>query len=144
MRMQTGSSDEPTLTSSDGSGDQLSKAEAEVYDRQIRLWGLEAQQKLHTASAFLYGLSGVGAEIAKNLMLCGLRSLTLMDDKIVDEEDIDSNFLLANGSIGQNRAKSSYEKVQALNPMVKVEVVESSLKCIDPAFIPRFTLCCAM
>ncbi|KAK6054243.1 ThiF family protein [Cooperia oncophora] len=73
-------------------------------------------------------------------MLCGLRSLTLMDDKPVDEEDVDSNFLLANGSVGENRAKASYEKVQALNPMVKVEVVESSLKCIDPAFIPRFTL----
>lgn len=102
------------------SGVELSKEEAEVYDRQIRVWGFEAQQKweafmslsknarsehffrLHAASGLLCGLSGVGAEIAKNLMLCGLRSLTLMDGQTVVEDDLESNFLLERDSVGQN------------------------------------------
>ncbi|KAK6028556.1 ThiF family protein [Ostertagia ostertagi] len=133
--MSTGASVEPMVSHSDNNGVQLSKAEAEVYDRQIRLWGMEAQQ-----NAFLCGLSGVGAEIAKNLMLCGLRSLTLMDEKAVSKEDTESSFLLDDSCIGQNRARSSYEKVQALNPMVKVEVVESELNSMDADFVSRFTL----
>ncbi|KAJ1367698.1 E1 ubiquitin-activating protein aos1 [Parelaphostrongylus tenuis] len=84
----------------------LSKAETEVYDRQIRLWGLEAQKKLHVASALVCGLCGVGAEITKNLMLCGLRSLTLMDDKLVSRSDLDSNFLLNEDFDWQESGKS--------------------------------------
>ncbi|VDO28437.1 unnamed protein product [Haemonchus placei] len=97
MRLSSGASGDSTLNHAGDSEVQLSKAEAEVYDRQIRLWGLEAQQ-----NAFICGLSGVGAEIAKNLMLCGLRSLTLMDKEVVKRDDIDSNFLLGVGSVGLN------------------------------------------
>lgn len=118
----------------------LSKAETEVYDRQIRLWGIEAQKKLHVASGLVCGLCGVGAEIAKNLMLCGLRSLTLMDDKLVSRSDLDSNFLLNEDSIGKNRAKASSVKAQSLNPMVNLKVVESSITSISPDFISQFTL----
>ncbi|KAK5975464.1 ThiF domain-containing protein, partial [Trichostrongylus colubriformis] len=118
---------EPTLTCTEG---HLSKAEAERFELFM----------LHSASGLLCGLSGVGAEIVKNLMLCGLRSLTLMDKELVSKDDIDSNFLLESGSIGQNRAKASYEKVQALNPMVRVELAEFDLKSMDLDFVSRFTL----
>ncbi|VDP11867.1 unnamed protein product [Heligmosomoides polygyrus] len=133
------------------SGVELSKEEAEVYDRQIRVWGFEAQQKWEAfmTSGLLCGLSGVGAEIAKNLMLCGLRSLTLMDGQTVVEDDLESNFLLERDSVGQN----------ALNPMVKLEVcvsclpfafslttwvmlqvLESDLNNVEADFVSRFTV----
>ncbi|XGW01063.1 hypothetical protein V3C99_013764 [Haemonchus contortus] len=140
MRLSSGASGDQSLSHAGDGEVQLSKAEAEVYDRQIRLWGLEAQQKLHAASAFICGLSGVGAEIAKNLMLCGLRSLTLTDKEVVKRDDIDSSFLLGDSSVGLNRAKASFEKIQALNPMVKVEVVESDLNSMEHDFVSRFTL----
>lgn len=122
------------------SGIGLSKAETEVYDRQIRLWGIEAQKKLHVASGLVCGLSGLGAEIAKNLMLCGLQSLTLMDDKTVTLNDLDSNFLLDIHCVGKNRAKTSSARVQSLNPMVKLEVVESSIADISSDFLSQFTV----
>ncbi|PIO66006.1 hypothetical protein TELCIR_12294 [Teladorsagia circumcincta] len=50
--MSTGASAEPMISYSDNSGVQLSKAEAEVYDRQIRLWGMEAQQNFIACSVF--------------------------------------------------------------------------------------------
>lgn len=118
----------------------LSKAEAEVYDRQIRLWGLEAQQRLRGVTCLLCGLSGVGAEIVKNLMLCGLRSLVLMDEKVVSRDDLESNFLLECDSIGKNRAKASASRAQALNPMVKLEVIDSELSNVELDFISRFAL----
>ncbi|WKY09307.1 hypothetical protein Q1695_002010 [Nippostrongylus brasiliensis] len=121
-------------------GVDLSKAETEVYDRQIRLWGLQAQKKLHAASGLLFGLSGVGAEITKNLMLCGLRSLTLADDRAVDNDDFESNFLLERDSLGKNRAEASSPKAQALNPMVKLEVMNTDLKSLSLDFVSQFTL----
>ncbi|RCN37404.1 ThiF family protein [Ancylostoma caninum] len=134
-------SEEPSATPSGDNGSEgLSKVETEVYDRQIRLWGMEAQNKLRAANVLLCGLSGLGAEISKNLMLCGIRSLTLTDEKNVTEEDVDSNFLLENNSIGKNRARASSQKARALNPMVKLEVLEASVSSVSPEFVSNFTL----
>ncbi|KHJ97488.1 ThiF family protein [Oesophagostomum dentatum] len=136
-----GVSDDASTSPSLGNGSGgLSKAEAEVYDRQIRLWGMEAQNRLRAANVLLYGLSGLGAEISKNLMLCGIRSLTLADDKVTVKDDLDSNFLLENDSVGKNRAKASTRKAQALNPMVKLEVLETSISSFTPELISKFTL----
>uniref|UniRef100_A0A8C3CTE3 SUMO1 activating enzyme subunit 1 n=1 Tax=Cairina moschata TaxID=8855 RepID=A0A8C3CTE3_CAIMO len=57
----------------------ISEEEAAQYDRQIRLWGLEAQKRLRASRVLLVGLKGLGAEVAKNLILAGVKALTLLD-----------------------------------------------------------------
>ena len=42
---------------------EISEAEAALYDRQIRLWGLDAQRRLRAANVFLAGLKGGLMEI---------------------------------------------------------------------------------
>lgn len=71
----------------------LSEEEAALYDRQIRLWGLEAQARLKKSKILLLGLSPISGEIIKNIVLCGVNALTLCDDKLVSITDIDSCFL---------------------------------------------------
>ncbi|CAI4226887.1 unnamed protein product [Auanema sp. JU1783] len=126
------------MTGSQNAG--LSKDEAQIYDRQIRLWGFEAQEKLRTSSILVCGLSGLGAEVVKNLMLCGIKDITLLDEKSVKAEDYDSNFLLSPDSIGKNRASSSTVKAQSLNPMVKCTVEEVSIESKPADFVNSFTL----
>ena len=41
----------------------VSNEEAELYDRQIRLWGLEAQSKVRDAKVLIVGLRGVHTEV---------------------------------------------------------------------------------
>ncbi len=47
-------------------------------------------------------MSGLGAELAKNIILGGVKSVTLMDHKPVTELDASSQFLVTRDSIGQN------------------------------------------
>jgi len=51
------------------------RSEADVYDRQIRLWGAEAQGKLISARVLYIHVSGVSSEIIKNLVLAGIRAI---------------------------------------------------------------------
>ena len=46
----------------------LTEREAAVYDRQIRLWGVEAQKRLQTSRILICGFSGLGAEVAKTFL----------------------------------------------------------------------------
>uniref|UniRef100_A0A3Q3J5W2 THIF-type NAD/FAD binding fold domain-containing protein n=1 Tax=Monopterus albus TaxID=43700 RepID=A0A3Q3J5W2_MONAL len=57
----------------------ISEEEAAQYDRQIRLWGLDAQKRLRGSRVLLAGLGGLGAEVAKNLILAGVKGITLLD-----------------------------------------------------------------
>uniref|UniRef100_A0A3P9HH24 SUMO1 activating enzyme subunit 1 n=1 Tax=Oryzias latipes TaxID=8090 RepID=A0A3P9HH24_ORYLA len=61
----------------------ISEEEAAQYDRQIRLWGLDAQKRLRGSRVLLAGLGGLGAEVAKNLILAGVKGLTLLDHEQV-------------------------------------------------------------
>jgi len=117
---------------------EISEEESELYDRQIRLWGLDAQNKLRNANVLIAGLGGLGAEVAKNLMLSGLKSLTLMDDKDVSLDDFASQFLVSRDSVGENRAKASQEWTQELNPMVELIVSEESVDSQPEDYFQQF------
>jgi len=49
--------------------------EIALYDRQIRLWGMQAQERLRNANILLVNIKALGNEIAKNLVLAGIGSI---------------------------------------------------------------------
>ena len=44
-------------------GTQISEQEAELYDRLIRLWGLDAQKRLSSSRVCVLGMSGLGCDV---------------------------------------------------------------------------------
>lgn len=108
-------------TNENGSSEiELTETENELYDRQIRLWGLESQKRLRTAKILISGLGGIGAEVTKNIILSGVHAVKLNDANSVTEDDFCSQFLAPRTSLGKNRAESSIERAKALNPMVEI------------------------
>lgn len=118
----------------------LTEDEAELYDRQIRLWGLESQKRLHSAEVLLIGIKGLGAEVSKNLILAGIKSLTILDSGVVTEEDYCYQFLAPTDQIGKNRAVASLERAQALNPLVKVTADTDHVDDKDDDFFTKWSV----
>lgn len=50
-----------------------------MYDRQIRLWGLEAQNRIRKAHILVINLDGLTTEAIKNWVLAGISALTVVD-----------------------------------------------------------------
>eukprot|EP00820_Chromera_velia_P020619 Cvel_29267.t2-p1 / transcript=Cvel_29267.t2 / gene=Cvel_29267 / organism=Chromera_velia_CCMP2878 / gene_product=SUMO-activating enzyme subunit 1, putative / transcript_product=SUMO-activating enzyme subunit 1, putative / location=Cvel_scaffold3972:3162-4111(+) / protein_length=316 / sequence_SO=supercontig / SO=protein_coding / is_pseudo=false len=97
--------------------------ETTLYDRQIRLWGVEAQMKLSQARGLILGLSSVNIETAKSLILAGI-SLSLHEQKKATEEDLGYNFLLSDrgdNCIGECMGELSAKALQKMNPLVKID-----------------------
>ena len=55
---------------------------------------------MRNASVAIIGLNGMTTEIIKNLVLVGVGTLLLIDDQIVNESHLGSEFFLRNESIG--------------------------------------------
>lgn len=79
----------------------LSADDFALYDRQIRLWGAQAQERIRNAHILLVSLRALGTEIAKNLTLAGISSLTIVDDEPVTEEDLGSCYFLRDEDVGK-------------------------------------------
>lgn len=92
-----GTSETTTTTTAPG----LSADEIALYDRQIRLWGAQAQERIRSANVLLVSLRALGTEIAKNLTLAGISSLTIVDDEPVTEDDLGAGYFLREEDIGK-------------------------------------------
>ncbi|ORX50586.1 hypothetical protein DM01DRAFT_1325015 [Hesseltinella vesiculosa] len=117
------------------------------YDRQLRLWAASGQTALENANICLLHASATGCEILKNLILPGIGSVTVVDDKIVDERDLASNFFLEPGHVGTNKAEAVTSLLTSLNEDVAAShrsEAPHALINATPQFFDAFDVILAM
>ncbi|GFP99465.1 sumo-activating enzyme subunit 1b-2 [Phtheirospermum japonicum] len=66
----------------DMDGEELTEHKTAFYDRRIRVWGADAQRR-YFKFTLLNGLKGTTIEFCKNIVLAGVDSVTLNDDRMV-------------------------------------------------------------
>ncbi|KAJ3814651.1 hypothetical protein EV368DRAFT_71521 [Lentinula lateritia] len=93
------------------------------YDRQIRLWGIEAQQRMRNATILVVRLRGTATETIKNIVLAGIGKLILVDADDVEEEDLGAGFFFRDDDVGKKRVDAAKARIENLNPLVTVETV---------------------
>jgi ubiquitin-activating enzyme E1 len=82
---------------------------------------MEAMGKLVKMNDVLIGMRGLGVETAKNLILAGPASVTIVDDTTVGISDLGANFYLDEKHVGKmTRAQATAPRLSELNPYVKV------------------------
>nr|XP_034380921.1 ubiquitin-like modifier-activating enzyme 7 isoform X1 [Arvicanthis niloticus] len=79
-------------------------------------------QRIQEAKVLLCGLQGLGAEVAKNLVLMGVGSLTLHDPRPTCWADLAAQFFLSEESLGRSRAEASQAQLVQLNEAVQISV----------------------
>ena len=118
----------------------MSADEIALYDRQIRLWGVQAQEKIRSANILLIGLKGLGTEIAKNLVLAGIGTLTILDHELVTDDDLGTQFFVPQDQVGQNRAEAAQAELQKLNPRVNLFVDTDVVFTKFPEYFSSFDI----
>ncbi|KAF8399989.1 hypothetical protein HHK36_015862 [Tetracentron sinense] len=71
------------------------------------------------------GMKGAVVEFCKNIVLAGIGSLTLMDDRMVTQEALSADFLIPpdeNTFSGRSLAQLCCDSLTDFNPMVRVSV----------------------
>ncbi|XP_014489657.1 ubiquitin-activating enzyme E1 1 [Vigna radiata var. radiata] len=99
----------------------------DLHSRQLAVYGRETMRRLFGSSVLVSGMQGLGVEIAKNLILAGVKSVTLHDEGTVELWDLSSNFVFSENDVGKNRATSSVSKLQELNNAVIVQSLTTNL-----------------
>lgn len=106
-----------------------------LYSRQLYVLGIDAMRKMQNSDILISGLGGVGAEIAKNIILGGVKSVTLHDERNCTVKDLSSQFYLSKSSVGKNRAESCIKSLSELNNYVTTTAYTGELSDV---FLSRF------
>uniref|UniRef100_A0A672YZ73 E1 ubiquitin-activating enzyme n=1 Tax=Sphaeramia orbicularis TaxID=375764 RepID=A0A672YZ73_9TELE len=102
-----------------GSNSPLSPSRG-FYSRQLYVLGHEAMHRMGAADVLIAGMRGLGVEIAKNVILSGVKSVTVQDEGHTGWTDLSTQFFLNESHLGQNRATCSLPQLSSLNSHVHV------------------------
>lgn len=72
----------------------------DALSRQLAVYGRETQMKLMGLRVYIHGITGLGVEVAKNLILAGPKQVSIFDGKIVTIDDVGRNFYLREEFVG--------------------------------------------
>ncbi|EKD20022.1 poly(A)+ RNA transport protein [Drepanopeziza brunnea f. sp. 'multigermtubi' MB_m1] len=97
-----------------------------LYSRQLYVLGHEAMKRMGASNVLIVGLKGLGVEIAKNIALAGVKSLTLYDPAPAAIADLSAQFFLSTEDVGKPRAAVTAPRVAELNAYTPVSVHQSN------------------
>ncbi|ORX36807.1 putative ubiquitin activating enzyme [Kockovaella imperatae] len=97
-----------------------------LYSRQLYVLGHEAMKKMASSNVLIVGMKGLGVEIAKNVALAGVKSVTIYDPNPVEIADLGTQFFLRENDIGQPRASVTAPRLSELNTYVPIKILEGS------------------
>jgi molybdopterin/thiamine biosynthesis adenylyltransferase len=95
------------------------------YSRHILLdeLGIEGQQRLLAAHALVIGAGGLGSPVALYLATAGVGTLTIVDDDTVDLTNLQRQIAHNLARVGEPKASSAAQTMQAINPDVRVHAL---------------------
>ena len=108
----------------------LSQEQTLRYARNIALpfVGDEGQQRLLATRVTIVGCGALGSVAAMYLAGSGVGTLTIVDFDTIDVSNLQRQPFYTMSQLGESKARSLAASVKALNPDVKVNVVETLLR----------------
>lgn len=102
------------------SANHANEIDESLYSRQLYVLGHDAMRRMASSDVLISGMGGLGVEIAKNVILSGVKSVTVHDRQLASIKDLSSQFYLNEADVGKNRAEACLQRLSELNSYVQV------------------------
>lgn len=91
--------------------------------RTALLVGEEGIAALKNAHVILFGVGGVGGYVAEALARAGVGRLTLVDDDVVAESNLNRQLIALTSTVGQPKVEAAAQRIRQINPQCEVRPV---------------------
>jgi len=107
----------------------LTPEEMNRYSRHMIIpeVGVAGQKRLKAGSVLVVGTGGLGSPLALYLAAAGVGHLGLVDFDVVDATNLQRQILHTEADVGRSKLASAREKIEAMNPNVRLTTYEERL-----------------
>ena len=95
----------------------------ETFSRSAVLLGEGAMRKLADAHVLVVGVGGVGSWCAEALVRTGVGHITLVDDDVIAESNVNRQCPATAKTIGRPKVEAMAERLKEINPECEVEAI---------------------
>lgn len=92
----------------------------EIFSRTALLLGEDAISHLNDAKVAIFGLGGVGGQVAEALARAGVGTLILIDHDTLSKSNINRQVIALNSTVGRPKTTVMKERILDINPMATV------------------------
>lgn len=97
------------------------------YIRSELLLGKASTERLKNAKVIVFGVGGVGSYVVEALSRAGIGTLTVVDDDIVSESNINRQLIATVDCIGNDKVREAERRILSINPDCKVNALKKLL-----------------
>lgn len=97
------------------------------YSRNMNMLSPEENSSLNKFKVCVVGCGGLGGYIIEMLARLGIGSLTVIDGDVFEETNLNRQILSDMSSLGKPKALVAKERVNNINPLVKIKAVNERL-----------------
>ena len=107
----------------------LTEQERARYNRQIMMpgWDEAGQEKLKNAKVIVAGAGGLGSPVLTYLAVAGIGKIRVVDCDVIELSNLNRQMLHPDSNIGKPKVESASERMEALNPDITVETVNTKI-----------------
>src|SRR5215468_9536484 len=111
----------------------LSQQEVARYSRHLIMpeVALDGQKRLKAASILLIGAGGLGSPLGLYLAAAGIGRIGLVDFDLVDFSNLQRQVLHGTPDVGRPKLQSAKDRLNAINPEVKIDLYEARLTSVN-------------
>jgi molybdopterin/thiamine biosynthesis adenylyltransferase len=106
----------------------LTENELKRYERQIRIFGVDGQERLKNAKVFVAGAGGLGSAISIYLAAAGIGRIRIVDHEKIELSNLNRQILHCDEDVGREKAASAEEKLKKINPDVSLEAISETIE----------------
>ena len=106
----------------------LTENELKRYERQIRVFGADGQERLKNAKVFVAGAGGLGSAISIYLAAAGIGRIRIVDHEKIELSNLNRHILHCDEDVGREKAASAEEKLKKINPDVSLEAISETIE----------------
>src|SRR5213593_220561 len=113
----------------------LSSEELARYEWQMDVpgFGEAGQRRLKSATVLVSRVGGLGGAVAHQLAAAGVGHLILAHAGPIRLDDLNRQLLMTHAGVGRSRVESAAQRLQELNPHVRVTPVPENVRAANVA-----------
>ena len=94
------------------------------FSRLEALIGKDSLDKIKSKNVIVFGVGGVGGFVVESLVRSGLEKLTIVDNDVVDETNINRQIIATSDSLGKSKVEIMKERAISINPNTQILAIQ--------------------
>lgn len=94
------------------------------FSRLEALIGKDNLDIIKTKKVIVFGVGGVGGFVVESLIRSGLEDITVVDNDVVEESNINRQIIATKDTLGKSKVKTIQERANSINPAARITAIQ--------------------